>query len=159
PPDNYIAFGYPVVTGDYETIDYQLGGTIPSRCNPSTKNLLRNNLPIFNCVKGFKVYFGADTDNNGTVDSYYDNLSVTAFDNVTKIYNNLHTITFYILTHDGGIDRNFNYGSNTVVYSDNEVGLNISFSLNGVTDYNNYRWKIIKVSSKAINIRGVELSD
>lgn len=161
PENNYVAFGYPVesISSSYNTIEYKLGGTPPSRCNPSTKNLIRNGQPVVNCVKGFKVYFGADTNNDGSIDSFYDNLSVSVLDNSSKIYENLQTISFYILTHEGGKDNNYNYGSNTVNFYDNDIGANVSFSLSGVSEYAHYRWKVLKISSKTINIRGVGLSD
>ncbi|MCA1980628.1 MAG: prepilin-type N-terminal cleavage/methylation domain-containing protein [Calditerrivibrio sp.] len=161
PNNNHIAFGYPLInlTNDYETIEYKIGGTPPARCNPSTKNLIRGTIPILNCVKGFKVYLGADTNNDGSADSYYDNMSVAAFDNVTKIYNNLQTISIFILTHDGGKDNSFNFGGNSITFADSEIGENIVFSLNGVTDYQNYRWKVLKVSGRAVNIRGVNFSE
>lgn len=161
PNNNHIAFGYPLesLTNDYETIEYKIGGTPPERCNPSTKNLLRGTIPVLNCVKGLKVYLGADTNNDGSVDSYYDNMSVAAFDNVTKIYNNLQTIAVFILTHDGSKDNNFNFGNNSITFADNEIGENIVFSLSGVTDYQKYRWKVLKVSGRAVNIRGVNFNE
>ncbi|MCX8083495.1 MAG: PilW family protein [Calditerrivibrio sp.] len=161
PNPNHLAFGYPLsnLSNDYESVTYNLGGTPPQRCNPSTKNLLRSGTPVVNCVKGFKVYFGVDTDGNGSTDSYFDNLSVTALDNVTKIYNNLQTISVFILTHDGAFDKDYNHSSNVVTFYDNEIGSNVTFSLSGVSQYSNYRWKILKVSSKTVNIRGVGFSD
>jgi hypothetical protein len=60
------------------------------------------------------------------------------------------------LTHDGGKDNNFNYGSTSVSYQDTETGKIITFTnLNNVQEYNRYRWKIIKVSGKTVNIRGI----
>lgn len=161
PNNNHIAFGYPIksLTEDYETIKYKIDGNPPKRCNPSTKNLIRGNIPVLNCVKGLKVYLGTDTDNDGSIDSYYDNMSVAALDNVTKIYNNLQTISVFILTHDGARDNNFNFGNNSITFVDNEIGENVVFSLSGVTDYQKYRWKVLKVSGRAVNIRGVSFGE
>lgn len=161
PSSNQLAFGYPLtsLTSDYESIVYRIGGTPPPRCNPYTKNLLRSDQSIINCVKGFKIYFGADVNNDGTIDGYYDKLAVPAFDNISKIYNNLQSISIFILTHDGGKDNNFNFNNSSINLYDNEIGANVSFSLIGIPEYNRYRWKILKVSAKTVNIRGVAFSD
>lgn|GEM_PF-3815959 len=151
--NNYISFGFPYDVSNYQTISYKISGTPVERCNPTTKNLTRNNIPIINCVKGFKIFFGVDSNGDGSADIYLEDMTNNYLDNATKIYNNLNTITLYILTHDGGIDRSFNYTSDNITFTDSEIGKTVSFSLLGVQDYRYYRWKILKISGKTINVR------
>ncbi|ADR18076.1 PilW family protein [Calditerrivibrio nitroreducens] len=155
--NNTVAFGFPLKdsTSNYETVTYDLAASNLARCFSGASNLVRNGMPIVNCVKGFKVYFGYDNNSDGTIDDYCENSICSAINGATNMYTKLKSISVFILTHDGGKDNNFNYGSTSVSYQDTETGKTITFTnLNNVPDYNRYRWKIIKVSGKTVNIRG-----
>lgn len=154
-----LAFAFPLEdnSSEYQTITYSLIPSTLSRCFQGSSNLVRKNTyPIINCVKGVKYYFGYDNDSNGSIDGYCENsLNCDPLNSISKLYTNLKSIVAFILTHDGSKDRNFNFGSTSISYQDTETGRNITFTnLNSVPEYSLYRWKIIKISSKTVNIRG-----
>jgi type IV pilus assembly protein PilW len=150
-----IGIGYPLINLSppyYTSTVYKIGGTHLNRCSPIAFNLLRNNEPIIDCVKGFKVYYGVDSDNDTEVDKYCNDLTCAELNSSVKQYNNLKLINMFILTHEGGRDKNFTFNTNAISFDDDEIGT-VTFNLSG--DYQNYRWKILRVSTKTYNVRGI----
>ena len=145
-----------------------------STCHPNTRNLLRAvggsaGNPLINCVADWEVRFDIDRDGDGSVDVYDgyfndgsgsqdldldDDGSVTAM----EIRNGLKKVNLYVLVQEGGRDPNYIF-TNTVSCTTSASGAcvqvdtgagNIDLSL--PTDYQNYRWKVLKLFVKPMNL-------
>ena len=124
-------------------IEYYLAPstTAPSRCANGTLALMRRvggqAVPILYCVADFKVRFkwsGALIDPSSLSSiSYNDEKS------------NLQLVNVYLLVQDGERDPNFTFTGNTTI-----DGVNLSLS--SVPDYKHYRWKLVKISVKPMNL-------
>lgn len=119
-------------------ISYKLSaGQNLNTCNPNTKNLLRSvgnapGMPILNCVADFKMRFHLDNDLDGILESTQATLNIPNSD-----MEKLKLVDLYLLVQDGQKDRKYK--------SPNSFSMDgINFSL--PTDYENYRWKILKIS-------------
>jgi type IV pilus assembly protein PilW len=121
-----------------------------STCNPNTKNLVRktgsgalNNgtgTPILSCVADFQVRF--DLDTNG--DNIADTLNTDTLPNTpNQLREQLKRINVYILMQEGKYDSKFNFTGNTTIDG---------ITLNLPADYIHYRWKVIKISVKPMDL-------
>ncbi len=132
-------------------ITYSLSSnqTVPT-CNPNTKNLVRktgsaalNNrtgTPILTCVADFQVRFDLDTDGDNIVDSQNVSTLPTTPD---QLRNQVKRVNVYILMQEGKKDPNYNFSGSTSI-----DGL----TLNLPSNYQNYRWKVIKISVKPMDL-------
>ncbi len=124
-------------------IEYYLGksSTAPSYCAPGTKTLFRKigkkSYPILYCVADFQVRFNW----NGSLVNP-ESLSKVSFN---EEVNNLQGVNVYILVQEGRRDNDFYFSENTTID-------NVNLSLKNVKDYIHYRWKIIKISQKPMNL-------
>ena len=147
-------------------IEYTLTSyNIPADCNPYTKKLLRNRKPVLDCVADFKIKYWLDTDLNGKIDiesteSFKDSNEDGALDSsglfadinsdgvITsdELRKQLKLITIYLLVQEGKYDPEFTF--------DNSLGYleidNIKLKL--PKDYEHYRWKVLKITIKPINL-------
>ncbi len=134
-------------------------------CNPDTHNLLRNNKPVLDCVSDFKIRYGIDTDGDGLIDKYdtrafFDNdrdgtldssASFTDIDgngavNSWDLRRELKIITLYLLIQDGKYDPGYNFNNSTGYIEVDGLKLNLP------PDYQHYRWRILKISVKPMNL-------
>ncbi len=121
-----------------------------STCNKNTKNLLRrtgsnalNNIngnPILTCVADFQVRFDLDTDGDNIVDVQNTNTLPTTPDQLRA---QLKRVIVYILMQEGKYDPKFNFSGNTVIDG---------ITLNLPSNYQHYRWKVIKISVKPMDL-------
>ena len=151
-------------------IIYKLSSTQDLKnCNSNTRNLLRAvgksfGEPLLNCVSSIKYTFDIDTDENGTVDlpdSSFENLDVNATNGVEaqEIRNLLKKVNIYILVQEGKEDGSFNFtnyktcstaptdsrlSDKCVEAGDQELPLPKNFE--------HYRWKVIKLSVKPMDL-------
>ena len=129
-----------------------------STCNPNTQNLVRKTgssalndgtgTPILNCVADFQVRFDLDTDGDNVVDSTNsDSIPTTA----TDLRAQVRRVNVYILVQEGEKNSDFEYQNaqdcetGKCVYID-EVELKLP------EDYIHYKWKVIKLSVKPMNL-------
>lgn len=139
-------------------------------CNENTRNLLRAvgdspGAPILNCVADIKITFDIDSNRDGVIDireGTFSNLDLDGDSTVSasEIRSSLKAVNVYILIQEGGFDREFsftNYTScsgtayDTRLSSDciqTGAGVELFLPLN----YRNYRWKILKLSVKPLNL-------
>ncbi|WP_457643465.1 PilW family protein [Persephonella sp.] len=153
-------------TGYCNIIDYALSNSnLIDRCNPNTYNLLRrvgeeaiNNTggePLLNCVADYTVTFDLDTDNDGTIDTYGYTLPATDTDgdgiDNDEIRNQLKRINFYILIQEGRKQNDFTF-TNVVSCGGGTCINGIDVDLVLPADYQNYNWKVIKISVKPMDL-------
>lgn len=137
-------------------ITYSLSATQTlSTCAPGTRNLLRAvgasaGNPVLNCVADFKVRFDLDNDKNGTVET--DNAlapPATTADIMDKVKN----VDVYILMQVG-IERKASsqpFVGGTFTGTTTLDG--VPFDTAGITGFNNYQWKTLKLSGKPMSWR------
>lgn len=131
-------------------IEYSLSTTQTlTTCAQGTRNLLRKvgnaaaGEPIQNCVADFLVRFDRDTDTNGTVE--LDNSTVLPGTTI-GIMDQLRNVDMYILMQVG-VRRTPNKPNFTGVTTLDGV----TFTTSGVTDFNRYTWKVLKISGKPMS--------
>ena len=160
----------PFNRADY-CINRETGTAIPPRCAPGTGILMKtlishangNRLPgtpLLDCVADMQVIFRLDRDNDGTIDATTDVLTDASGAALTarELREQLKEVRVYILAHEGQKDRNFTYCINPPACDETaitvgEFGLGSTFSLTGITDWQNYRWKVYTIVVKPNNLR------
>ncbi len=151
-------------TQDCYLIEYSLSNNRLPSCHPSTRNLVRtvnggSASPLISCVSDFKVTFDLDTDGDGFVDSF-DSTTIPDVNGDSVIdRSDLETaikrVNVYVAFHEGEKDPSFSFSpssgcssySNCIIYGNVELELPSS-------DYQNYRWRVLKISVKPKNIGG-----
>jgi len=158
-------------TGFCNIVRYALSqSNLPVKCNVNTFNLIRrvgvealNNTggdPILNCVAEYTVTFDSDINENGLLENNELNLTYPAQDkDSTGIDNNeirkqLKRINFYILIQEGRIDPDFNFTNiRRCTTINGAVCINgIDVDLKLPSGYEHYRWKVIKISVKPMDL-------
>lgn len=161
----------------FNRADYYIStSNVPSSCAPNTGVLRKavlshsgtdfpsgNLLPLIDCVADFQVIFGFDMNEDGTVGTFATpdgstvssneggtpSLVITTLSNASTIRKRLKEIRAYILTHEGGYDRNYRYPATTVQVGD--FGLGKTFNLTSIDEYQRYRWKVLRLYVKPKN--------
>lgn len=156
-------------TGFCTQIQYRLGAAQPlETCAVGTRNLIRAvggaaGDTLVNCVAGFRVRFDIDTNENGTIQAPGEDdiasLAAGGAGTPLQIMNRVKNIDMYILVQVGKEDRSLN--SNPTLRIDDSLGNAIvdfrraadggDGDWDGITNPQNYRWKIFKVSGKPNN--------
>lgn len=135
-------------------ITYRLSTTQPlNTCAPGTRNLLRvignpalpTGNPVLNCVADFKVRFDLDNDENGTVETA--NATVLP-GNTADIIDRTRNVDVYVLMQVGIRRKESREGS---VFTGTTTLDGVTFDTSGITDFNNYQWKTLKLSGKPMS--------
>jgi prepilin-type N-terminal cleavage/methylation domain-containing protein len=162
----------------FNRADYYVSqtGGMPERCakgtgvlykgvvNQSNGNL--NPLPLLDCVADMQVVFRFDPNNSGspalsvTSDIVTD---TTRWTGAQAIHDQVKEVRVYILAHEGQRDVNYNFtfsatthcpanqlyvgGDSTAGYSSGRC-----FDFSGITNWQNYRWKIYSLVVKLDNL-------
>ncbi len=151
----------------FNRADYFISNAnVPQRCAPNTGVLekvvvnqgdggLTNFLPLFDCVADMQVIFRLDTNGDGIIDNTTDNISALT---AQQIRDQVQEVRVYILAHEGQYDRNFTYPNSTITIPaapDPGAGLGSTFDFNarGITNWQNYRWKVYTLVVKPDNLR------
>ncbi len=151
----------------FNRIDYYIKtpGNLPTNCAAHTKILYRSimksstgrftSYPILDCVTGFHIRLGID-NGNGTL-SYTSSPFATAADERAK----LREVRVYLLVQNGKKDRSYDFRNSpefslpsSYSFSDNDTSppISDSFDLSAITDWQHYRWKLIKISAMPRNL-------
>lgn len=139
---------------------------LPDRCNPSSGILFKGivaqsngsyvqKLPLLECVLDMQVVFGLVTPGVTVVTDTNDISSLTA----KQIREQLKEIKIYLLTHDGGMDRNYTYPNATIGVGPGDgitsgTGRTYDFAANGVINWKNYRWRVYQIVARPKNLTG-----
>jgi len=128
-------------------------------------------LPLLDCVADMEVIFGLDTNTNGTIGTYSDGDTVVSwpvgspdetatvadvtasFSTAANLRQRLMEVRVYILAQEGQRDVNYTYPTNPVTVGELGLGRNFDFNAHGITNWQNYRWKIYTIILKPMNLR------
>ncbi|EDP74486.1 prepilin-type N-terminal cleavage/methylation domain-containing protein [Hydrogenivirga sp. 128-5-R1-1] len=147
-------------------ITYELTNDTLPTCHPSTRNLKRKvdngpGVSVLHCVSDFKVTFDIDTNGDGVIDSYnalFEDLDSDGNGvDRNEVFYQIKKVNVYILAHEGTKDRNFsftNYTSCSTDVSAKCVSIGNQELKLPLSDFENYRWRTIKLSVKPMNLGG-----
>lgn len=144
----------------FNRADYYISAAnVPQRCANRTGVLYKatinhgsisginqfTELPLLDCVADMQVVF----DNNGT---YTDDISALT---AQQIREQIREVRVYILAHEGQRDVNYTYPTNPLQFVDSGIGtvINFNFVDRGITDWQNYRWKVYTLVVRPNNLR------
>jgi len=112
-------------------------------------------LPLLECVLDMQVVFGIITPGSTATTDTNDISGLTA----KQIREQLKEIKIYLLTHDGGLDRNYTYPNATIGVGPGDgitsgTGRTYDFAANGVSNWRNYRWRVYQIVARPNNLTG-----
>ncbi|MFA7382901.1 MAG: prepilin-type N-terminal cleavage/methylation domain-containing protein [Desulfurivibrionaceae bacterium] len=107
------------ISRPFNRTDYYINNaSVPQQCAPGTGTLAKatlnqaNNsfipLPIMDCVADFQVVYYLDTDGDGGWDARANAGGLTGM-TAQQIRDQVKSIRCYILTHEGGVDREYTH--------------------------------------------------
>ncbi|MDD2539919.1 MAG: prepilin-type N-terminal cleavage/methylation domain-containing protein [Desulfuromonadaceae bacterium] len=142
---------------------------LPQRCNTSSgilfKGLVRQSdgvydeLPLLDCVLDMQVVYELRTAGSN-LSTNSDVLNTQPPDTVRsltpkEVREQVKAIKVYILTHDGGRDRNYTFPTPTIrVGPGDGTGRTYDFAANGIPDWQNYRWRVYQIVASPRNLIG-----
>ncbi len=124
--------------------------------NQSDGNLTE--MPLLDCVADMQVIYRYDPNGSGSASlSLTNDISTWS---AQTIRDNVKEVRVYVLAQEGQKDPNFTYpGANACVGCDSTVGITGSlgrqpqpFNFSGITNWQNYRWKIYTLVVKLDNL-------
>ncbi len=144
----------------FNRVDYYLSrpvGTFPTRCFSGSFILYRTTInhgdgnrgipqPIVDCTMDFQVAFGLDTDADGAIDTWARSLAGLS---AAQIRARVREVRVFVLFHEGQRDDNFRF-SGTLSMGDNATGIMSTYTPTG--NATRYRWKIVKLAVKPMNL-------
>lgn len=130
---------------------------MPDRCAPNTGVLFKatvnqgggqlREMPLLDCVADMQVVYLLDSTTSGTMTSTDDISTMTP----REIREQLKSVEVYILTHEGGRDRNMSYPNPTIQVGPGGLGRNYDLQTTIGDDFRNYRWKVYQMTVKLSN--------
>jgi prepilin-type N-terminal cleavage/methylation domain-containing protein len=157
--ENRIIYGVDpkTVRMPFNRADYYVNNTsvtIPGRCAQGTGILMKavlnqgdggfsgSSLPLLDCVADMQVVYNLDTDLDGQANLFSNGLSPLIYDAQT-IRDQLKEIRVYILAHEGQRDMSYTHTINPMLVGESATGGRLfNFATNGITNWQNYRWKV-----------------
>ncbi len=142
---------------------------LPQRCNPSTgvlfKGVVRQDtgayqeFPLLECVLDMQVVYELRTAGSN-IPTNSDVLNTQPPDVVRpltpqEVREQVKAVKVYILTHDGGRDRNYTYPNTTISVGPGDgTGSTYNFATSGIPDWQNYRWRVYQIVARPSNLTG-----
>jgi len=165
-PASGIYVGYPfsdkAVACDFngtnfctEIVYYLSNTNLPKKCNPNTFNLLRkvnNDIggdPLLSCVADIRYTVDLDTDSDGKVDVVNSDANTSVL-SPADLRGKTKKFTVYILYQEA-------FSPNEIFQPDGTDSNGAYLERDGIKlylpdNYQNYRWKVIKLSVKPMSI-------
>ncbi|MEK6691229.1 MAG: prepilin-type N-terminal cleavage/methylation domain-containing protein [Nitrospirota bacterium] len=157
--------------------------TMPSQCAVGTGVLYKatmnhgsisgvnqfTELPLLDCVADMQVVYALDNDEDGDFengvggDAYTNDISgLAGATGARDVRTRVKELRVYILAHEGQYDKNFTFSGFTAgacatcvrVGLSNTFGRDFEFATSGITNWQNYRWKIYTIVVKPNNLSG-----
>jgi len=140
---------------------------LPQRCNPSTGVLIKggvghakghyDELPLLECVLDMQVVYELRTSGTSMTTDVPANY-ISTF-TPKEVREQVKAIKVYILTHDGGRDKNYSYPNSTIGVGPGDgktsgSGSTYDFAANGIPDWQNYRWRVYQIVARPSNLTG-----
>lgn len=158
--DVYLVYGVSNVSDlsvPYNRVDYYINrpGTISARCAQGTGNLYKAVLnhsgggvtqyPLLDCVADMQVVYALDSTGDGEINDYTEEDGLATL-SAKQIREQLKEIRIYFLVQEGQKDRFYTYPNSEPLVGENiwgvDRGRKFKFVDHGVTDWQNYRWKV-----------------
>lgn len=113
----------------------------------------RTDQPIMDCVLDFQVALGLNTGAGALtwVAASGAAGSVTDLTTAATVRTYLREVKVFVLLQDGQFDKDFTYASSNVVIGDSNITLR-NYDLTALTNYQNYKWKVVTIDAKTVNI-------
>jgi prepilin-type N-terminal cleavage/methylation domain-containing protein len=135
--------------------------TVPQHCAPNTGVLVKavvahdasgsigtiSNplLPLIDCAADLQVVYGFDTDADGEVNSWAD--EIPAGWTSADIRAQLAEIRVHILAQEGQLDKTYTHTTNPITVGSEGAG-----NLFSITGYEHYRWKLYSIIVRPKNL-------
>ena len=146
----------------FNRVDYYLkrpkAEKFPDRCNPDTFELYRaeinqgngkrNPQPILDCVADFQVAFGLDTNSDGIIDRWANNLPSSA----EAIRTQVKQVAVYIIYQEGQKDDHPVFSQSSIDISAPDGSPIKSVDLTNFSNYQFYRWKVLQMRVNPLNL-------
>jgi prepilin-type N-terminal cleavage/methylation domain-containing protein len=141
---------------------------MPQRCAQGTgvlyKAVLNHSngefsyMPLLDCVADMQVIFratSASDSGNLTTIAYYQDISDPSIFDAPGIRNRIKEVRVYILAHEGQRDPGYQHPNSKEYVGEKSLllGRDFDFSSAGITDWQNYRWKVYTLVAKLNNLR------
>jgi hypothetical protein len=141
----------------FNRADYYIStSNVPQRCAANTGVLLKATMdysggftqyPLLDCVADMQVIYRLDTNAEDDISA------LTA----QQIRDQVKEVRVYILAHEGQRDVNYTYTTNPVPLPAAPdpgfgSGSTFDFNTNGITNWQNYRWKVYTIVVKPNNL-------
>jgi hypothetical protein len=151
--DRYIVYGVDPTTNlrmPFNRADYYISQTnVSPSCAPNTGVLYKatvkhsdgtlDEMPIMDCVADMQIVFGQDTDSNGTVNNYTDDLGTAS---ATQIKQTVKEMRIFVLAQEGRRDPSYAHSPATIPLGDHGFVRNFNLSATIGAGWQNYRWKV-----------------
>jgi len=165
--DNRIVYGIndnsaSVPSMPFNRADYSISAAnVPQRCAAGTGVFVKaavnhgggpnNILPLLDCVGDMQVIYRMDTNADGTIDTTTDDITALT---AQQIREQVKEVRVFVLAHEGQRDPNYTYPTNPVTVGEPAIlGSSFNFITRGITNWQNYRWKIHTIVVKPENLR------
>ena len=163
----------PFNRADYVVRRFDSVGTniTPGRCAPNTGVLEKavvnhgdgafSYLPLLDCVADMQVIYALDNNEDGDfedgagtpADGYSDDITTAPLTlTAQQIRTRVKQVRVYILAHEGQRDVNHTYPTNPLTVGEFGLGRSFNFVTAGITNWQNYRWKIYTIVLKPTNL-------
>lgn len=144
---------------------------IPQRCAAGTGILMKavidqgngdrtEGMPLLDCVADMQAIYRLDRDGDGTIESTTDVLTDASGNALTaqQLRDQLKEVRLYILAHEGQKDTSFTYQNSSIQIPaapdpGSGAGRTFDFNSSGITDWQNYRWKVYSIVVKPNNLK------
>ncbi len=104
----------------FNRADYYINSVAPDRCANGTGVLRKalisqsngtraNPLPLLDCVADMQVAYGLDTNDDGTINAYTNDLTASGLTTAQNIRDQVREIRVYVLANEGQRDPNLDY--------------------------------------------------
>ena len=145
----------------FNRVDYYLkrpDDSFPDRCNPDIYELYRaeinqgngkrNPQPILDCVADFQLAFGLDTNGDGIIDSWGNNLPSSA----EGIRTQVKQLAVYIIYQEGQKEDHPIFSQSSINISAPDGTTIKSVDLTNFSNYQFYRWKLLQMRVNPLNL-------
>jgi prepilin-type N-terminal cleavage/methylation domain-containing protein len=132
---------------------------MPKRCAPGTgilyKAVVNQNggglsyMPLLDCVADMQVIFRRDLDGDGVPENWTEDISAST---APDIRTQVKEVRVFILAHEGQRDSDYHHPESSPHVGDPGYGRDINLSTAGITNWQNYRWKIYTLVVKLDNL-------
>lgn len=133
---------------------------MPRRCAEGTGNLYKavvhqasdagmTYMPLLDCVADMQVIYRRDLNADGVPENSIQDISAS---NAQQIREQVKEVRVFILAQEGQMDKNYVNSVNSIHVGDTGLGSDFNFATHGITNWQNYRWKVYTLVVKLDNL-------